>query len=95
MFMKLKQILKTGSIYKEKTGLCSYRITKADAVIKVIHHVNGKLRTPKIRALHNAIDNLNKWRNVDLVKLGLDNPNIEPNAWLADFRDTEGHFSVK
>ena len=74
MFEKLQEILKTGSIniekegvnryasgaYVKKIGVCRYSITNADAVINIINLVNGKFRTPKIAALHKAIDNLNK-----------------------------------
>ena len=60
--------------------MCRYNITNADAVINVINLVNGKFRTPKIQALHNAINNLNKWRNANLLKLPLDTSNIDSNA---------------
>lgn len=95
MFEKLQKILNTGSIYMEKRGVGRYSITNADAVINVINLVNGKFRTPKITALHNAIDNLNMWRNTNLLKLPLDNSNLDSNAWLAGFIDSDGHFSIK
>ena len=60
MYEKLKQILNTGVIYVEKRGVCRYSITNADAVINIINLVNGKFRTPKIKNLYKAIDNLNK-----------------------------------
>ncbi|UYZ01805.1 LAGLIDADG family homing endonuclease (plasmid) [Peribacillus frigoritolerans] len=60
MYERLQGILSTGSINIEKTGICRYSITNADAVINLINMVNGKFRTPKIIALHKAIDNLNK-----------------------------------
>lgn len=80
MYEKLQKILDTGSINVEKSTACRYSITNADAVINIINLVNGKFRTPKITALHNAIDNLNKWRNANLLKLPLDNSNLESNA---------------
>ena len=95
MFERLLKILNTGVIYKEKTGICRYSITNADAVINIINKVNGKFRTPKIQALHKAIDNLNMWRNANIVKLPLDTSSLESNAWLAGFIDTDGHFSIK
>jgi len=60
MYEKLQSILDTGAIYTEETGICRYSVTNADAVISLINKVNGKFRTPKIIALHKAIDNLNK-----------------------------------
>ena len=95
MYEKLQKILNTGTIYSEKTGVCRYSITNADAVINTINLVNGKFRTPKILALYKAIDNLNKWRNTNLVKLPLDNSSLDSNAWFAGFIDTDGHFSIK
>lgn len=42
-----------------------------------------------------AIDNLNKWRSVNLFKILLDTSSLDSNAWLAGFIDTDGHFSIK
>jgi len=109
MFEKLQEILKTGSIniekegvnryasgaYVKKIGVCRYSITNADAVINIINLVNGKFRTPKIAALHKAIDNLNKWRNANLLRFPLDTSSLDSNAWLAGFIDSDGHFSIK
>lgn len=95
MYERLQKILNTGVIYSENRGVCRYSITNADEVINVINHVNGKFRTPKILALYKAIDNLNKWRNVNIIKLPLDTSSLDSNAWLAGFIDTDGHFSKK
>lgn len=95
MYEKLKEIINSGVIYIEKSGVCRYSITNSEAVINIINIINGKFRTPKISALHNAIDNLNKWRNCNLLKLPLDTSNLDSNAWLAGFIDTDGHFSIK
>lgn len=80
MYEKLKSRLESGVVYLEKNGVCRYSITNADAVIKVINLVNGKFRTPKIQALYDAIDNLNKWRNANLLKLPLDTSSVDSNA---------------
>ena len=80
MYENLQKILNTGAIYSEKRGVCRYSITNADAVINTINLVNGKFRTPKILALYKAIDNLNKWRNANIVKLPLDTSNLDSNA---------------
>nr|YP_010248840.1 hypothetical protein MFU62_mgp42 [Macrophomina phaseolina]QTT58118.1 hypothetical protein [Macrophomina phaseolina] len=95
MYERLQKILNTGIIYTEKTGVSRYSITNAEAVIHIINLVNGKFRTSKIQALYKAIDNLNKWRGANLVKLSLDNSSIDSNAWLSGFIDTDGHFSIK
>jgi hypothetical protein len=80
MYEKLQKILNTGVIYSEQRGVCRYSITNADMVIKTISLVNGKFRTPKILALYKAIDNLNKWRNANIVKLPLDTSSLDTNA---------------
>jgi len=80
MYEKLQKILKKGVIYTEKSGVCRYSITNADEVINTINLVNGKFRTPKILALYKAIDNLNRWRNANIVKLPLDTSSIDSNA---------------
>lgn len=96
LFEKIKEILDgTGSINIEPSGIGRYSITNADAVIKLINMVNGKFRTPKIVALHKAIDNLNQWRDANLPKLPLDTSSLDSNAWLAGFIDADGHFSIK
>nr|YP_010044487.1 hypothetical protein J6816_mgp04 [Tolypocladium guangdongense]QPF24431.1 hypothetical protein [Tolypocladium guangdongense] len=95
MYEKLNKILNTGVIYKEKNEVYRYSITSSEAVIRIINLINGKFRTPKILALHHAIDNLNKWREANLLKLPLDTSSLDSNAWLAGFIDADGHFSIK
>lgn len=95
MYKKLQEILNTGVIYKETSRICRYSITNWEGVVSVINLINGKFRTPKILALHKAIDNLNKWRESNLLKLPLDTSSLDSNAWLAGFIDADGHFSIK
>lgn len=71
--------MQTGIIYTEKKGVCKYTISNADAVIELINLVNGKFRTAKITALNKAIDNLNKWRNANIVKMPVDIGNLDDN----------------
>src|SRR5581483_9434835 len=59
LFEKIKIIIGSGNIYKEKQNVCRYQITNVDAVIKVFNLVNGYFRSPKIEVLYKAIDNLN------------------------------------
>ncbi len=75
--------------------MCRYRITNAEAVIRVVNLVNGKFSTPKIEALYRAIYNLNLLRNENLSKLPLDTRNLDCNAWLAGLIDSDGYFSLK
>lgn len=80
MYRKLQQVLKAGVINREKHGVYRYSITNSDEVIRVINMANGKFRTPKIQALYKAIDNLNLWRNANLLKLPLDTSSLDSNA---------------
>lgn len=64
----------------DNKGVCRYAITNPYSVIHIINLVNGKFRTAKINALYKAIDNVNKWRNANLLKLRLDTSNLEYNA---------------
>ena len=65
---------------EKKNGVCRYAITNPYSVIYIINLVNGKFRTPKINALYKDIDNVNKWRNANLLKLSLDTISLEYNA---------------
>ena len=95
MFIKLKDILKCGNIYKEKIGVCRFQITSAKDTISIINLINGYFRLPKIEALYRAIDNLNRWRGANISKLLLDESDLYSNAWLAGFTDADRNFSVK
>lgn len=52
------------------------------------------MRTPKIEALHRAINWFNEFDNCNINCLGLDLSPIDSNAWLAGFTDGGGNFSI-
>ena len=52
------------------------------------------MRTPKIEALHRAINWFNESYNYNIDCLGLDLSSIDSNAWLAGFTDGDGNFSI-
>lgn len=92
---KLVLITKAGKLYrKEKQGCIIWHIQKIDDVIKIINIINGYMRTPKIEALHRAINWYNDYYNMNIVPLGLDLSPINSNAWLAGFTDGDGNFSI-
>ena len=62
MYEKFQQVLNSGIIYEEKRGICRYSIINAEGVINIIKLIKGKFCTPKIIALHKALDNIKKWR---------------------------------
>lgn len=92
---KLVSITKAGIIYsKLNAGHILWQIQKTEDVIKIIHLINGFMRTPKIEALHRAIYWYNTYDNTNLSCLDLDNSPIDSNAWLAGFTDGDGNFSI-
>ncbi len=95
LYEKIKTLLNSGNIYEENRSICRYKITNSIAIINLINLVNGYFRTPKIKVLYSAIDNLNKWHKTNIIKLPLDNSDIGSNAWLAGFTDADGNFSIK
>ena len=56
--------------------------------------LNGKMRTPKIEALHRLIDWLNARLKdkTNISKLGLDNSYLGNNPWLTGFLEADGNF---
>lgn len=92
---KLLDITNAGTILKKKdAGHLLWQIQKLDDVIKIINIINGYMRTPKIEALHRAINWLNEFSNTTISCLNLDLSPIDSNAWLAGFTDGDGNFSI-
>jgi hypothetical protein len=60
----------------------------------MIKLINGYMRTPKIEALHRAINWYNDFDGISIDPLGLDLSPIDSNAWLAGFTDGDGNFSI-
>ena len=91
----LASITNVGTVYaKPKAGHVLWQIQKTEDVIKIINLINGFMRTPKIEALHRAINWYNTYDNLNLECLSLDNSPINSNAWLAGFTDGDGNFSI-
>lgn len=92
---KLASITKAGAVYNKKNAGCViWHIQKTEDVIKIINIINGYMRTPKIEALHRAINWFNLFDNCSINCLGLDQSSIDSNAWLAGFTDGDGNFSI-
>lgn len=92
---KLVSITKVGKIYKkENQGCVLWNIQNSEDVIKIIHIINGYMRTPKIEALHRAINWYNENMNKEIKPLDLDSSPINSNSWLAGFTDGDGNFSL-
>lgn len=92
---KLFQLIRVGNISKkENQGCVLWSIQNSVDVIKIIHIINGYLRTPKIEALHRAINWYKDNMNINIKPLGLDLSSIDSNAWLAGFTDTHSSFII-
>lgn len=92
---KLASITQVGKIYnRESLGCVLWSIQNSEDVIKIIHIINGYMRTPKIEALHRTIFWFNVNKNMDIKPLDLDLSPIDSNSWLAGFTDGDGNFSI-
>ena len=92
---KLAFVTDAGTVYtKLNAGHVMWHIQNTEDVIKIINIINCFIRTPKIEALHRAINWFNTYDNFQLECLNLDNSPINSNAWLAGFTDGDGNFSI-
>lgn len=92
---KIHFLLKVGKIIdKTKAGHYLLQILGKEEVLKIINLINGKMRTPKIEALHRAINYINRVDNTSIPLLGIDNSPIYSNNWLSGFTDADGNFSI-
>jgi len=86
-----------GNIYERPLKNCvRWLVQDRKSVTNIVNTINGKLRTPKINALHDMIDFLNaKGKEEEIQKLPLDNSPLGSNAWLSGFIDADGYFAIK
>lgn len=93
---KLLKILESGFIrYKLQDNACVLVISPVIGLKKVVHLLNGELRTSKIHQFHRLIDWLNKNHNANIIKLPLKMNSIAEDAWLSGFIDSDGSFFVQ
>lgn len=92
---RLAYITQAGTVYDKKNAGCViWHIQTKEDGIKIINLINGNMRTPKIEALHRAINWFNEFNNCNIDCLGLDLSPIDSNSWLAGFTDGDGNFSI-
>lgn len=107
----LQKITECGKVYyKKDAGYVIWQIQDLEGVLKIINYINGYMRTPKIEALHRAINWFNSHNQACLISkpqnkkiekfesniklLPLDKSPINSNSWLAGFTDADGNFSI-
>ena len=91
---KLCALLKMGKVIPKKGGHVIFQILAKEEVLKIINLINGQMRTPKIEALHRAINWINDNDNLSIPCLGRDLSPIYSNSWLSGFTDADGNFSI-
>ena len=92
---KISMDLQVGKVIsKPKEGHVILQILSKEEVLKIIYLINGYMRTPKIEALHRAIDWINEKDNSSIPCLGIDKSPLDSNGWLAGFTDSDGCFSI-
>lgn len=93
---KLLQLIGSGFLrYKLQDNACVLVISPVIGLKKVVHLLNGELRTPKIHQLHSLIYWLNKNHNTNITKLPFKNSPLSEDGWLSGFIDSDGSFSVQ
>ena len=102
-FLKIK--LGYGTIQKTTSDLALELVIRNKiGILDLVHLINGKFRTPKIKNLNNLIDWINNnpyYNNLinnnsnSLQKLDLDVSPIINNAWLAGFSEGDCTFQIK
>nr|QBM09619.1 hypothetical protein [Dactylella sp.] len=105
----IQSTLGCGSLSKKK-GANAYVLTfnSKESIILIVSLINGKMRTPKIKALYDLIDWLNLSQNSkqfkgepinsshnSFIKLPLSSVPLSSNPWLAGFIDGDGSFQVR
>jgi hypothetical protein len=78
---KLSAELKVGKVIdKSSAGHVLLQILAKQEVSKIINLINGRMRTPKIEALHRAIAWINEKDNSFIPILGLDKSALDSNS---------------
>jgi hypothetical protein len=94
--LKILDLIGYGFIrYKPKDNACVLTISAVKGLKKVLYHINGELRTPKIHQVHKLIDWINKNHSDNINKLSLKKDDICSDSWLAGFIDSDGSFSIQ
>lgn len=92
---KLVDVFGCGTINEVKnSNYCVVNFYSKEGVLKIIHLINGKMRTPKIEALHRMIIMVNRLNNFSIPLLPLDSSSIGSNAWFSGYVDSDGNFEI-
>lgn len=96
--LMIQSTLGHGSLSKLK-GANAYVLTfnSKESIMLIVSLINGNMRTPKIKALHDLIDwmKVSEYSNTLIPKLPLSSEPLASNPWFAGFIDGDGHFTVR
>lgn len=96
--LMIQNTLGHGSLSKKK-GANAYVLTfnSKESIVLIVSLINGYMRTPKIKALHDLIDwmKVSEYSDTIIPKLPLNCEPLGSNPWFAGFIDGDGHFSVR
>jgi LAGLIDADG endonuclease len=96
--LMIQSTLGHGSLSKRK-GANAYVLTfnSKESIMVIVSLINGYMRTPKIKALHDLIDwmKVSEYSDTIISKLPLNCEPLDSNPWFAGFIDGDGHFSVR
>lgn len=100
--IKLQEVFGAGTLeYPKNTKYVNLLFQDVTSLEKIAVLLNGKMRTPKIEALHRMIDWLNAKSTTSklqsnkpalLIKLGQDTSSLRDNPWLTGFIEAYGNF---
>ena len=93
--LKIKEVLNGGTIEQPRnSNYVNLLFQDVGSIQKIAVLINGKMRTPKIEALHRLIDWLNAKSKIKLLlpKSGLDKSKLGCNPWLTGFLESDGNF---
>ena len=62
---------------------------------RIVHLINGEVRTPKINQVYRLIDWLNSNHNSNINKLFIKNKPLLEDSSLSGFLDADGNFSIQ
>jgi hypothetical protein len=78
---KLSTVLKVGKVVdRSNAGHVLLQILAKEEVLKIFNLINGHMRTPKIEALHRAINWINLEYDSSIRCLGLDMSSLDSNS---------------
>ena len=93
---KLLELIGSGFIrYELQNNACILVVSSVIGLKKVVHLLNGELRTSKIDQFHSLVDWLNKNHITKIRILPLKCSPFSEDSWLSGFIDSDGRFSVQ